>query len=173
MVLLVEACYHHEDAPPRYESLQGLPQDTPKPRSILRTSRSAPTPAADAASGGPLGGRSEIVRDRRALLGRHRRAPPLRCFFGRRRRAFLLRRGPRRRRRSDFSSGFVAAAHGALQESGFGALVMIRAGWTRPRCDFCHCSDASIERSQCVRNTLCHTQRAARKQSHTSFHCNA
>ena len=138
MVLLVEACYHHEDAPPRYESLQGLPQDTPKPRSILRTSRSAPTPAADAASGGPLGGRSEIVRDRRALLGRHRRAPPLRGFLGRGRRALLRRRGPRCRRWSGFSSWFAAAAHRALQETGFGTLVAIRAGWTGPRCDFCH-----------------------------------
>ena len=97
---------------------------------------------------------SEVVRDGRALLRRHRRAPPLRWFLGRGRRALLRRRGPRRRRRSGFSSGFAASAHGALQESGFGALVVIRAGWTRPRCDFCHGSDASIERSQCVRSAV-------------------
>ena len=97
---------------------------------------------------------SEVIRDRRALLGRHRRAPPFRGFLGRWRRALLRRRGPRRRRRSGFSSGFAASAHGALQESGFGALVVIRAGWTGPHCDFCHGSGASIERSQCVRSAV-------------------
>ena len=159
MVLLVEACYHHEDAPPRYESLQGLPQDTPKPRSILRKSRSPrrrrpPTrrPAAlwagvgsNRRSSGP-----SAATQTSAAVSRVSWATATGASF-----LTVRAAAPAPER---FSGGFAAAAHRALQETGFGALVVIRAGWTGPRCDFCHCSQMRPRAARNAFVALCVTE---------------